>query len=73
MKKLLSIILALLVSIAFFAGVTAIVRSKYAPSDEITSSSEDSSSSSSKTSSSSSGGSSSSSKRGVDLPTVPLH
>ena len=71
MKKLLSVILALLVSIALFAGVNAIIRSKYPPSDEITS--EDSSSSSSKPSSSSSGGSSSSSSRGVDLPSIPIY
>lgn len=70
MKKLLSVILALCVSIAVFAGVSAVYRKFHSPSDEITSSSENSSSSSS---SSSSSGSSSSSYRGIDLPTIPLH
>lgn len=69
MKKLLSVILALCVSLAVFAGVSAVYRKFYSPSDEITSSSENSSSSSS---SSSSSGSSSSSYRGIDLPTIPL-
>ncbi len=69
MKKLLSVILALCVSIAVFAGVSAVYRKFHSPSDEITSSSENSSSSSS---SSSSSGSSSSSYRGIDLPTIPL-
>lgn len=69
MKKLLSVILALCVSIAVFAGVSAVYRKFHSPSDEITSSSENSSSSSS---SSSSSGSSSSSYRGIDLPAIPL-
>ena len=69
MKKLLSVILALFVSLAVFAGVSAVYRKFHSPSDEITSSSENSSSSSS---SSSSSGSSSSSYRGIDLPTIPL-
>lgn len=69
MKKLLSVILALCVSLAVFAGVSAVYRKFRSPSDEITSSSENSSSSSS---SSSSSGSSSSSYRGIDLPTIPL-
>lgn len=72
MKKLLSVILALCVSLAVFAGVSAVYRKFHSPSDEITSSSENSSSSSSKPSSSSSSGSSSSSYRGIDLPTIPL-
>ncbi len=70
MKKLLSVILALCVSLAVFAGVSAVYRKFHSPSDEITNSSENSSSSSS---SSSSSGSSSSSYRGIDLPTIPLH
>lgn len=69
MKKLLSVILALCVSLAVFAGVSTVYRKFHSPSDEITSSSENSSSSSS---SSSSSGSSSSSYRGIDLPTIPL-
>lgn len=69
MKKLLSVILALCVSLAVFASVSAVYRKFHSPSDEITSSSETSSSSSS---SSSSSGSSSSSYRGIDLPTIPL-
>lgn len=69
MKKLLSVILALCVSLAVFAGVSAVYRKFHSPSDEITSSSENFSSSSS---SSSSSGSSSSSYRGIDLPTIPL-